>query len=241
MPSAADCAEIAVVLPARDEHESIAGTLRGIREALPAAELIVVVDHAGDPTILAVQTLDDLRPPPRIVVGERAGPREAIVAGAKASGAGTLLFMTADGADDPRTARELVAAIADGADLAVGSRLTAGGGRVGGPPLKNLLADMAGRTLHAVGALPIRDATNTFLAVRRGAFESALPLRSRGFAWGLELRRKVHAAGGRVVERPTRWRDRTAGRSKFPWRRLPEYGREALLSLTARRARRVLP
>lgn len=240
MPNVADLTDVAVVIPARDEQESIAATLRGIRKALPTAALIVVVDRADDPTVVVVQTLRELAPPARIVVGERPGPKEAIVAGARANGAGTLLFMNADGADDPRTACELVAAIADGADLAVGSRLATGGGRIGGPLLKNLLADLAGRALYATGALPIRDATNTFLAVRRTTFESALPLRSRGFAWGLELRRRVLAAGGRIVERPTCWRDRTRGRSKFPWRRLPEYGREALLCLTAPRPRHVL-
>lgn len=227
-------------MPAREEAASIEATLAGLRAAAPTAEIVVVVDDPADATVAAIAALPaDARR--RLVVGSRPGPAAAVQAGAAACDADVLLFCTADGSDDPSTIPVLLAAIDQGADLAVADRFMPGGGRRGGPPLKNALAVAAGAVLQWAGVLPLADATNTFLAARRPIWQSLQPLRSRGFAWGLELRLRAAAAGCRIVATPTIWHDRTAGRSKFPWRRLPEYARLAIGALARRAGGRMVP
>lgn len=231
---------VSIIVPARDEADSIGPVLVGLRASAPTAEILIVVDDITDSTAAALTTLppDPLR---RLIVGDATGPASAARAGAAASHADILVFSTADGSDDPATIPALLAALAAGADLAVADRRQGGGRRLGGPPIKNMLAAIAGAVLKATGTLPIADATNTFLAVPRPVWLSLQPLQSRGFAWGLELRLRAAARGNRLVSVPTVWRDRSAGRSKFPWRRLPEYAGLALGALTRRAVSRVVP
>lgn len=231
---------VSIIVPARDEAASIGPVLYGLRAAVPAAEILVVIDHPADPTAAALAALpaDPLR---RLILGEEPGPTAAIRSGAAASDADILVFSTADGSDDPATVPVLVAAVVAGADLAIADRRISGGKRLGGPPLKTALAAAAGALLRATGALPVADATNTFLAIRRPLWQSLQPLQSRGFAWGLELRLRAASRGSHLVSVPTVWRDRSAGRSKFPWRRLPEYAYLALGALKRRVIGRVLP
>jgi glycosyltransferase involved in cell wall biosynthesis len=231
---------VAIIVPARDEAASIGPVLAELRAVAPTAEILVVIDDAADPTAAALKTLpaDPLR---RLIVANTSGPAAAAKAGAAACAVDVLVFSTADGSDDPTTVPALLAALSAGADLAVGDRRIGDGRRLGGPPIKNALADLAGACLYATGALPVTDATNTFLAVRRAVWQSLQPLDSTGFAWGLELRLRAFSAGYRLVSVPTVWRDRSAGRSKFPWRRLPEYAHLAVGALIRRVTGRVLP
>jgi len=110
-----------------------------------------------------------------------------------------------------------------------------GGRQIGGPWVKGLMSRTAGVSLHWLAGFPTHDATNAFRAYRRSVLVE-FPIESQGgFAYSLEITSKAHAAGRRIAEIPSTWRDRSAGKSKFKLRAwLPHYLRWYFFALTHR-------
>jgi hypothetical protein len=99
-----------------------------------------------------------------------------------------------------------------------------GGHQVGGPVLKRLLSRTAGLTLHWFGGVPVHDPTNNFKLYSRRFLQTVDIESTAGFELALELSVKATLARLRLVEVPTTWRDRTAGKSNFRLRKwLPHY------------------
>src|SRR5206468_595239 len=94
-------------------------------------------------------------------------------------------------------------------------------------------------SLHWLAGWPVHDATNAFRAYRREVLLEH-PIESRGgFAYSLEITAKALAAGRRITEVPSTWRDRSAGQSRFrlgAW--LPHYLRWYFYALSHRPQRR---
>jgi dolichol-phosphate mannosyltransferase len=69
-------------------------------------------------------------------------------------------------------------------------------------------------------SLGVRDLTGGFKCFRREVLEALdLPtVRSKGYAFQVELTYRAVVAGFRVVEVPITFRDREHGRSKMSWR-----------------------
>lgn len=235
-----------VVVPVRDEAETIGPFLRAIHTTLPPGyEVLLAYDDEEDSTLtaLAALPLDEIPPTiRRIHNAGRPGPKEAIEAGMKAARAPVVVVMMADLSDDLPKVGRMVELVEQGAAVACASRYAPGGRQIGGPWLKGLLSRSAGHLLHWLSDLPTSDPTNSFKAYSR-AFLERTPIESRaGFSLALELTVKAHLAGERVAEVPATWLDRRGGASKFKLLRwLPEYffwfawGLQALL-LPRRRA-----
>ena len=144
-----------------------------------------------------------------------AGAREAARAGARA-----VVFMEADGTDDPAQVRDLVGPILDGeADLVVGSRRRAVRGVAAGrmPLHQRLGNDWLAFALFIFFGLRLSD-DGPFRAVRLDLLER-LRLEERAYAFPTEMVVKARLVGARIVVRDTRYRPR-AGRSKIAgtWR-----------------------
>ena len=112
-----------------------------------------------------------------------------------------------------------------GYDVVCASRYMRGGRQIGGPIVKRTISRVAPE-YRSTGWAACRHTT----ARTRGAptaFQSfaTFPIESSGgFEYSLEVTAKAHVAGYRVTELPLRWRDRTAGQSRFrlvKW--LPHY------------------
>jgi glycosyltransferase involved in cell wall biosynthesis len=164
----------------------------------------------------------------------------AIRSGIDAASGDVVIVSMADLSDDPAVIPEMVRLIrAEGFDVVCASRYMRGGRQIGGPLLKRTLSRMAGLTLYWLRALPVHDATNAFRAYRASVLKS-LTIESRGgFEYSLELTVKASAAGYRITEVPSTWRDRSAGTSRFRlfhW--LPHYLRWFWFGLTRRAPRR---
>jgi dolichol-phosphate mannosyltransferase len=103
------------------------------------------------------------------------------------------------------------------ADLVLGSRYVQGGG-VEGWPLSRKLISRGGCTYaRVVLGVPIHDLTGGFKCFRRWVLES-LDLRdvhAGGYAFQIELTYRTLRMGGRVVEIPITFVDRTDGESKM--------------------------
>src|SRR2546423_10056010 len=132
--------------------------------------------------------------------------------------------MMADGSDEAGIVDAMLERAEMGADVVSASRYMRGGRQIGGPRLKRLLSRSAGLSLHYLAGLETHDATSNFRLYSRRLLESTSIESTGGFELALELTVKAHAAGMRLAELPTTWRDPTAGTSRFRlWERMPHY------------------
>ncbi len=217
---------ISIVVPVHNEAENIGPFLRDLEMRLQEPhEILIVYDFPEDSTLPAIAAL---QPPCRHVrpihntLGK--GVLNALKAGFQGSAGDVIVVMMADRSDDPKDVAAMARLVREGADVVAGSRYVRGGRQIGGPRLKRLMSRLAGISLHYLGGLPIRDATNNFRAYSRRVV-TELPIQSEAsFVLALELTVKAHWRGWRLAEVPTTWQDRTAGQSRFrlfAW--LPHY------------------
>jgi dolichol-phosphate mannosyltransferase len=163
------------------------------------------------------------------------------------SGAGLVLEMDADFSHDPADLARLLSAVAEGADLALGSRYVAGGSVTDWGPFRRLVSRAGCLYARRVLGVDIRDLTGGFKCFRADVLRAIdLPtVRSQGYAFQVELTYRTVRAGFRVREVPIVFRERRRGRSKMSTRialeaalLVPRLRRPANnLSRDARRAR----
>ena len=112
---------------------------------------------------------------------------------------------------------ELVAAIDDGADLAIGSRYVAGGSIPDWKWGRRAISRVGCWYARTVLGLSVRDATAGFRAYHRRALERIAldSVRADGYGFQVEMTYLTQGNGGRIVEVPITFRDRTLGRSKM--------------------------
>jgi glycosyltransferase involved in cell wall biosynthesis len=137
------------------------------------------------------------------------GPARAIRFGVDQAKADVVVVTMADGCDDPQQIDQLARLVERGVVVAAASRYMRGGQQIGGPAFKRLLSRLAGRSLHLIGRVGTRDATNSFKAYST-AFVREVGIDSdTGFEVGLELVAKAKRLGRPVAELPTIWLDRS--------------------------------
>ena len=198
--------------------------LARVRTAVPEATVLVVDDNSPDGTAeLAARSgerlgaVEVLHRPGKAGLGAayRAGFAQGIGAGF-----GVLVEMDADLSHDPDDLPRLLAAVADGADLAIGSRYVAGGATPEWPLRRRLLSRWANRYAGAVLGIPVRDATAGFRAYRADLLQRIdfAGTHADGYAFQVEMTYTAHGAGARITEVPISFSDRELGRSKMSGR-----------------------
>ncbi|HEV2012142.1 MAG TPA: polyprenol monophosphomannose synthase [Candidatus Limnocylindria bacterium] len=211
---------LSVVVPTYNESGSVPKLAKRLDAALAGREweLVIVDDGSPDGTAGIAEALAP-RIPVRVVRrAGKAGLASAVVAGFAAARGDVLVVMDADLSHPPETVPALVDAIERGADLAVGSRYTNGGGVRDWPLQRRVVSRVA--CLMGNLLVPVRDATSGFFALRRSVVDG-VKLNPIGFKIGFEV-----IARGRhktVVEVPYTFRDRELGASKFGRREIMQY------------------
>lgn len=206
--------QLSVVVPAFDEAARIASTLRAVSAHFAAApfavELIVVDDGSDDDTAGVVRaTARELAIPVALLrYAENRGKGFALKVGFAASRGARVLFTDADLSTPIAEADRLLAALDAGADVAIGTRKTAGARvEVRQPWLRETLGK--GFTLLVRWLVAdVSDATCGFKAYRGGVGRDLFS-RSRIFDWSFdaEILYLARLDRLRVVEVPVRWRD----------------------------------
>jgi dolichol-phosphate mannosyltransferase len=217
--------KLSVVIPAHEEAEAIAPTLREVRAGLVRHEIdyeLVVVDDAsrdGTAQVVAAIAAEDARvrcirnPYPN-------GYGFAVRAGLDAYSGDAVAVMMADGSDDPDDLVLYFRVLEAGYDCAFGSRFMPGATVVGYPRAKRVLnrvVNLAIRTLFQHG---YNDTTNAFKAYRREVIEQIGPFLSPHFNLTVEMPLKAVVRGFSYAIVPTSWRDRTTGSSKLALREM---------------------
>jgi dolichol-phosphate mannosyltransferase len=212
---------VLVVLPTYNEIENIDTVLRQIRAALPDGSVLVVDDGSPDGTADRAEALNGelgsiavLRRPAKAGLGSayRAGFRRGLDQGFDA-----LVEMDADLSHDPAVLPRLVGPLAGGADLAIGSRYVPGGAIPDWPFLRRAISRVGCWYARVMLGLSVHDATAGFRAYRAEALRDIdlEAVRADGYGFQVEMAYRVERNGGRVVEVPIEFRDRTLGHSKM--------------------------
>ncbi|MFO7292353.1 MAG: polyprenol monophosphomannose synthase [Actinomycetes bacterium] len=210
---------VTVVVPTYNERENLPHLAAAI--LLQGFSLIVVDDNSPDGTGEIADSL--AREMPRLGVIHRvakAGLGRAYAAGfdrALEEGARVVIEMDADFSHNPMDLPRLVAAIDDGADLAIGSRYVPGGATPDWPLHRRLISKAGNLYARAMLGIPIRDATAGFRAYRAEALR-ALPYRdarASGYGFQVEMAWRAYQAGFDIREVPIVFRDREQGKSKM--------------------------
>jgi len=212
-----------LVLPTYQEAENIEALVASVRRHLPAPRRILIVDDAspdgtGDLADRLAQRHDDVEALHR---SAKQGLGPAYLAGFRRSmegGAGLICEMDSDFSHSAEDLPRLVDA-AGRADIALGSRYVDGGNAVEWGALRRILSRAGSAYARAVLGVEVRDLTGGFKCVRREVLEAIDPasLRSRGYAFQIELTYRALQAGFTVEEIPISFRDRRRGESKMDW------------------------
>ena len=217
-----------VVLPTYNEAENIVRFLHAVREAAPDADVLVVDDNSPDGTAaLAEETASELG---RIKVLHRGGKQGLGAAyrhgftTAFDEGYEAIVSMDSDFSHDPTVIPSMLALLAGGADVVIGSRYVPGGATVDWPLRRRVLSKWGNRYTAAVLRLPVSDCTSGFRAYRADALRGIDPASTtaEGYAFLTELVRKLSADGANIVETPIVFRDRQFGTSKMSGRIIVE-------------------
>ncbi len=211
-----------LVIPVLNEAENIGRLLDGIL-GLGRGDLdvLVVDDHSTDETrrlVLerslrapAVRLIDNPSPEHGLAHCYKAGFRYALERSYE-----WVLGMDADLSHDPADLVRLLDA-RETADWIVGSRYIRGGRAKGLGFFRLVLSLLANGYLRLRFRLPVRDLTSGLNCVRAGILRwlDADSLRTKGFAFQVEIKAMALRRGCRLREIPIRFHKRRAGRSKF--------------------------
>jgi dolichol-phosphate mannosyltransferase len=128
-----------------------------------------------------------------------------------------VLEMDADLSHDPAVVPRLIEACESGADVALGSRYVEGGGTENWGRGRRFVSAGGSVYARALLGIGVRDVTGGFKCFRREVLEriDLDSVRSKGYAFQIELTYRALRAGFVVVEVPIVFADRTQGKSKM--------------------------
>jgi len=211
-----------VIMPARDEEDSLPGTLRDIYSVFTAAaiphEIVVVDDGSKDKTWAILQTLQEKEIPTLTPVQNKEphGFGRAIVHGLNHSRGDAVVIMMADASDSPRDAVKYWRLLNDeGYECAFGSRFIKGSRIVDYPRIKLLINRLANLFIKTLFAIPLNDTTNAFKAYRRTVIDGCRPLLSPHFNLTVEIPLKAIVRGYSWTVTPISWENRKFGKAKL--------------------------
>ncbi len=203
-----------VLIPALNEEATLGDVIAALRSCGQPVRHIVVIDNGStDHTPAVAEKAGAL-----VVREPERGYGAACLRGLafleqQKSPPDVVVFLDADGSDDPGDLGRLLDAVLAGADLAIGSRTLgiaepgslAPAQRVGNAVAVNLIRAVYGQRYTDLGP---------FRAIRFPAL-LALGMGDKDYGWTVEMQVKAVRRGLRIVEVPVRYHRRRGGASKI--------------------------
>jgi dolichol-phosphate mannosyltransferase len=210
-----------IVIPARDEEESLPETLHDIYAQFTAAgiphEIVVVDDGSKDKTWEVLQNLKSTTMPTLAPV-QNPGPHgfgRAVIHGLDHSRGDAVVVMMADASDSPADAARYWQLLNAGWDCVFGSRFIKGGKVIDYPKIKLLVNRLANFLVRLGFRHGLNDTTNAFKAYRRTVIDGCRPLIAPHFNLTVEIPLKAIVRGVTWTTIPITWQNRKHGVAKL--------------------------
>jgi dolichol-phosphate mannosyltransferase len=212
--------KVSVVFPTYNEKDNIGPLIEEVLHYTPdGTEVIVVDDDSPDGTWKIVEEMQKAVPGLRLLhrTTER-GLTSALRAGIAAARGEVVVWSDCDFSMPPAKVEDLLAEIAGGADVAVGSRFVEGGGvRIVHGSGDTLMAYLMSRTLNRfirrLLGRDFHDYTSGFVAVRKTVLDR-VPLRGGYGEYFIDLVYRAKKMGFKLVESPYLCVERRSGVGK---------------------------
>jgi len=197
-----------LVIPALDEEESLGYVLEAVDMDL-LSEIILVDGGSSDRTIDIAREHGA-----RVVQEPRRGYGRACATGVAHAQGEIVIFLDADGADDPSQIPNLITPIIkEGVDMVLGSRL-AGNIYPGAMPWHQKFGNqLSAGLIRLIYGLPISDLSPFRSVLRSKLLE--LDMQEMTYGWPTEMITKSARKGWRIQEVPVDYHPRIGGRSKI--------------------------
>jgi dolichol-phosphate mannosyltransferase len=230
---------IVLIIPTYNERGNIGrliDQLQAVFRTLKHEMLILVVDdNSPDGTADIVREHQRRSPNVHILPGRKQGLGAAYIRGMRhaleALHADAVFEMDADFSHEPTDVPRLIAALEQGADFVIGSRYVPGGSIPREWGLHRRLNSRFGNIVarYVAGLYRIHDCTAGFRAIKAGVLRRIEMERFRvqGYAFQIALLHAAIVGGGKVVELPVKFVDRTVGESKLGAKDIIEFFRSA--------------
>jgi dolichol-phosphate mannosyltransferase len=210
-----------VCVPTYNEAASLPVLLPRLAAVRPQVDVLVIDDGSPDGTGAVADGFAERDP--RVHVMHRAGKGglgAAYLAGfawALDRVYDVIVEMDADGSHRAEDLERLLAAVADGADVVLGTRWMPGGSTVDWPFRRRFLSVAGNRYARAMLGVPMRDITGGFRAYRATALRTLdlATVRGEGYVFQVELALRAADAGLRITEVPITFVEREQGVSKM--------------------------
>jgi dolichol-phosphate mannosyltransferase len=210
---------IQIIIPVYNEGENIIKTLEEIEnKVVTPHSIFIIYDFYEDSTIPVLNEFIKQQNAKNLSLIKNQygkGALSAIRTGFDAAEEGIVLVVMADYSDDLSIVDSMLAKINQGYDIVCGSRYMPGGKQIGGPRFKKFLSRMAGLSLNLITGIPTHDITNSFKMYRKSVLNDIEIKSSGGFEIGVEIVTKAFLKGYKIIEVPSVWQDRVAGKSRF--------------------------
>jgi dolichyl-phosphate beta-glucosyltransferase len=203
--------DLSVVVPCYNEQARLPESLAGVRPFLEACggslELILVDDGSSDRTAALIRQAEQEHPDVRpVLLSPNRGKGRALAEGVKLSRGELVLVSDADFSTPISELSKLEAAIAGGADIAIGSRAAPGARELDQPFHRRVMGKAFNRIVQLLLLPGIWDTQCGFKLFRGDvARELFSKLETDRFAFDVEILHRARKAGYQVREMPVRW------------------------------------
>jgi dolichol-phosphate mannosyltransferase len=210
-----------VVIPTYNESENIERMLHRIHECLPEAGVLVVDDGSPDGTADIVKRVAAERPGVQILErAAKSGLGSAYRAGfawGLEHGYDAFVEIDADFSHDPAALPSVVAPLAEGYDVSIGSRYIEGGSIPNWAWPRHLLSRGGNIYASVMLGLGVDDSTAGYRCYSAGILRrlDLERIRAEGYGFQIEMTYRAKQHGARIKEVPISFVDREAGESKM--------------------------
>ena len=202
---------ILIIMPALNEEESLPATLKELREVVDDHDILVIDDGSTDATAEVAGRAGAVSAQLPFTLGVGGAVRVGLHY-AQRNGYDRAVVIDADGQHDPAGITALLEALDHGADMAIGSRFTAGTDDYPVGRTRRQAMRFLGALVRALTGQRFSDVTSGFRAFDRPVIELlAREYPVEYLADTVEALLIVRYAGFRVDEVPIRMRPRAAG------------------------------
>jgi dolichol-phosphate mannosyltransferase len=217
-----DSSKTLVLIPTYNERESLPAIVKAVRIAVPEATIQIVDDNSPDGTGAIADEIANSDPKIRVLhrQGKEGLGAAYLDAFGRAIAEGRwqyIVQMDADFSHSPKDIPRLLAALDDGADLAIGSRYVSGGGTINWGLGRRIISRGGGTYARLILGVDVHDLTAGFKAWKIQTLQNInlKDVGARGYGFQIEMTFRVLRNRMNVKEVPILFEDRRVGESKM--------------------------